>query len=129
MELFSYTLEVLTGEFLSGAGLVLAVAELSFVASVATVVVVIAEPIFIEASSVVAQELIFGAGQRRRTVMHRNVLVGTVHAVGIAVAEPLSRYALCSAPHFVRRAREFRFFVALPVVCKINTTYQMINVE
>ena len=113
-------LEVVAGELLAGARLVPGVAELAFVAAVAAVVVVVAQPVLIQAAAVVARELALGAGRRRGTVVQRDVLVGSVHAVRVTVAQPLPRYALRPVPHLVRGAGELCFLVALAVVALVT---------
>lgn len=116
MELFPDTLEILASKLLRRAYFVLVGTEFPFVAAVAAIVVVIAQPVAIQATSVVASELIVGAGYRGRTMMERDVLVSSVNAIGISVTEPFFWYTLSTAPNFVRRAGEFGLFVALPVV-------------
>lgn len=92
--LVANTLEVLAGEFLTRARFVLSVAELSFVGAVAAVVVVVAGPSFVDATAVLALELIVRAGLWSRTVVQGGVLIGAVNTVGIAVAEPFLGNAL-----------------------------------
>lgn len=114
------TLEIVAGELLIGARLVPGVAELAFVAAIATVVVVVAQPVLIQAAAVVAGELALGAGRRRWTVVQRNVLIGSIHAIRVTVTQPFPRYALRPVPHLVRGAGKLRFLVALAVVALVT---------
>lgn len=77
----------------------------------------VAHPTAVHAPPVTARELVRATAGRRRAVQRRRVLVRSVHAVRVAVAQPLPRYALRPVPRLVRRARELRRFVTLPVVC------------
>lgn len=112
-----HALEVLARELARRARLVLAVTLLALVRAVAAVVVVVAHPSAVDAPPVAARELVRAAVCHRRAVERGRVLVGPVHAVRVAVAQPLARYALRPVPRLVRRARELGRFVALPVVC------------
>lgn len=114
----AYALEVLARELPRRARLILPVTVLALVRAVATIVVVIAHPSLVDAPAVAARELIRAAVHRRRAVQRRRVLVRAVHAVRVAVAQPLFRYALRSVPRFVRHARELRRLVTFPIVCK-----------
>lgn len=115
-ELLAYAFKVLTSKLLVTAGFVLRVTELALVATVTTIIIMIAQPITIQTSSVAAGELILGTGGWSRTLMQSHVLISPVNAVRISVAQPLLWNALGAIPHFVRRASEFRFFVAFSVV-------------
>jgi len=81
-------------------------AVLAFVRAIAAVVVVVAHPATVDASPVTARELVRAAVSHRRAVEHRCVLVSPIHAVRIAIAQPLFRYALCPIPRLVRLTRE-----------------------
>lgn len=100
-------LEVLTSEFTRRARLVLRVAILALIRAVATVVVVVAHPATVDAPPVTARELIRSAIGHRRAVEQRSVLVRSINAVRVAVAQPFFRYALCPVPRLVRQTREF----------------------
>lgn len=91
-------------------------AILALVRAVAAIVVVVAHPTLVDAPAVAARELIDAAVGHRRAVQRRRVLVGTVDAVRIAVAQPLPRDALRPVPRLVRLARELGRIVALAVV-------------
>lgn len=92
-------------------------AVLALVRSVAAVVVVVAHPTTVDAPPVAARELVSAAVCHRRAVEQRGVLVRPVHAVRIAVTQPLFRYALCPVPRLVRLTRELGRLVAFTVVC------------
>uniref|UniRef100_A0A2M4D189 Secreted protein n=1 Tax=Anopheles darlingi TaxID=43151 RepID=A0A2M4D189_ANODA len=109
-------LEVLAGELLRCARLVLAVAALALVRTVPAVIIVIAHPAPIDAAPVGTRKLIVGARLGRWAVVPRRVLIRTVHTVRITVADPLARYTLCPCPRLVLVARKLRIVVALPIV-------------
>lgn len=119
-ELLTYAFEILASELLGAAMLVLRVAEIALVATVAAVVVMIAEPAAVQASPVVAGELIVGTWSRRRAMVQSRVLVSSVDAVRITVAQPLLRDALSPVPHLVRGASKLGLLVAFSVVWKFN---------
>lgn len=48
--------------------------------------------------------------------MQSYILIGTVNAIRISVAQPLLRDALGAIPHFVCGASELGFFVTLSIV-------------
>lgn len=122
-ELLAYAFEILTSEFLAIAMLILGVAEFSLVATVAAIVVMIAQPTAIQAPPVVASELMISARRWRRTVMQRYILISPINAVRISITQPFLRNALGAIPHLVRGASELRFFVAFPVVWKLNCSF------
>ena len=117
MELLSDTLEILASEFTVRALFVPGVAEFALVGAIAAIVVVVTEPTTVQTAAVVTCELVFRAGHWLRAVVKSHILVGAIHAVWIAVTEPLLWYALSTVPHLVCHTCEFRFFVALAVVC------------
>lgn len=119
-ELLAYALEILTSELLGAALLVLRVAEIALVATVAAIIVMIAQPAAIQASAIVAGELIVGARSRRRAMMQGDILVSSVDAIRIAVAQPFLRNALSAVPYFVLGTGEFGFLVAFSVVWKFS---------
>lgn len=49
-------------------------------------------------------------------MMQSHVLVSSVNAVRISVAQPFLWNALGAVPHFVRGASELRFFVAFSII-------------
>jgi len=83
------------------------VAVLTLVSAVATVVVVVAHPATVDAPPVAARELIRSAVGHRRAIEQRRVLVRSINAVRVAIAQPFFRYALCPVPCLVRQTREF----------------------
>jgi len=109
-------LEVLTSELARRARLVLRVAVLALVRAVATVVVVVAHPSTVDAPPVATRELIRSAVGHRCAVEQSCVLVRSINAVRVPVAQPFFRYALCSVPRLVRQTCEFGRFVAFTVV-------------
>lgn len=109
-------LEVLTSELPRRTRLVLRVTVLALVRTVATVVVVVTHPATVDAPPVAARELISSAVGYRRAVEQRCILVRSINAVRVAVAQPLFRYTLCPVPRLVRQTREFGRFVAFTVV-------------
>lgn len=109
-------LEILAGELPRRARLVLPVAFLALVRAVAAIIVVVAHPSLVDAPAVTARELIDAAVGHRRAVQNRGVLVGAVHAVRIAVAQPFPWDTLRPVPRLVRLTREFGRFVTLSIV-------------
>lgn len=85
-ELLAYAFKVLTSKLLVTAGFILRVTELALVATVTTIIIMIAQPITIQTSSVAAGELILGTGGWSRTLMQSHVLISPVNAVRISVA-------------------------------------------
>lgn len=79
----------------------------------------IAQPALVQATSVLTGELRVRTRGSLRTVVQSRVLIGPIDTIGIAVAQPFLRYALRPVPHFVGGTREFRLFVALPVVALV----------
>jgi len=114
----SDALEVLARELAWRARLVLRMAVLALVRSVAAIVVVVAHPATVDAPPVAARELVRAAVCHRRAVEQRGVLVRPVYAVRITVAQPLFRYALCPVPRLVSLTRELGRLVAFTVVCE-----------
>lgn len=115
-ELLAYAFKVLTSKFLITTRFILRITKLALVATVTTIIIMIAQPITIQTSSVIAGELILGTGSWSRTMMQSHVLISPVNAVRISVAQPFLWNALGAVPHFVRGASEFRFFVAFSIV-------------
>lgn len=115
-ELFPDAFKVVTRKLLAGARFVFRVAELSFVATVATIIVMIAQPILIQTAAVFAGELIICTGNRCRTMVHSHILISSVDTVRISIAQPLLRNALSPVPDFIRCTGEFGLFVTFPVV-------------
>lgn len=70
----------------------------------------------VDATSVTASELISDARRRRWASIKCAVLIGTVDAIRISVANPLLRNALRSVPSFVLRASKLILFVAFSVI-------------
>lgn len=119
-ELFSDALVVMTSELLAGARLVLGVAELSFVTAVATIIIMVAQPIHIQATTIVAGELIFFAGLRRRTMVLSHILVSPVNTIRLSIAQPFFGNTLRPVPNFVRGAGELCLFVTLSVIALVS---------
>jgi len=109
-------LEILARELARRTRLVLRVTVFALVRAVAAVVVVVAHPSAVDAPPVATRELIRAAVGHRRAVERGHVLVCSVHAVRVAIAQPLPRYALRSVPRLVGCAREFRRLVAFTVI-------------
>lgn len=109
-------LEILTRELARRARLVLRVTIFALVRAVPAVVVVVAHPSSVDAPPVAARELIRAAVGYRRAIERGHVLVRSVHAIRVAVTQPLPRYALCPVPRLIGCAREFRRLVTLTVI-------------
>lgn len=115
-ELFADTLEVLTSEFLGTAVLVLGVAELAFIATIAAIIIMIAEPAAVQTPAIGASELIVSARSWCRTMMQSYIFVSPVDAIRIPITQPFLGDALGAVPHFVCDTSKFCFFVAFSVV-------------
>lgn len=76
----------------------------------------IASPALVDASAILARKLILRAWLRCRAVMQSHILIGTVDAIRIAIAQPLLGNALRSSPGLVLLAGKFGFGIALAVV-------------
>lgn len=113
-------LEVLARKLPRRTRLVLRMAVFTLVRPVTAVVVVVTHPSLVDASPVTARELLLAAIYHRRAIEHGDVLVRPVHTVGITVAQPLSRYTLCSVPRLVCLTRELRRLVAFSIIYKQN---------
>lgn len=114
----SNAFEVLTSEFLSGASLVLRIAEFPFIRSIAAIVIMITSPALVDATAILASELIIGARLRCWAIVEGDILIGPINAIRVAVAEPLLRNALRPSPGFVFLASELSLRVALSVIFK-----------
>lgn len=115
-ELLPNAFEVMASELLASAGLVPRITELPLVAAIPAVIVMVADPVLVQTAPVVTSELVLSARRGRGTVMQSDVLIGTVHAVRVSIAEPFLRDALRPVPHLIRRAGELSLLVALPIV-------------
>lgn len=92
------------------------VAELPFVSAVTAVIVMITHPAPVYTATIVAFELVFSTRGWRGALVQGGVLVGPVHAVWVAITQPLAGDALSSIPLLVLCAREFRFLVAFSII-------------
>lgn len=109
-------LEILAREFTRRTRLVLRVTLLAFVRAIAAIVIVVANPSAIDTPPVAARELIRVTARCHGTVERRRVLVRPIHAVWVAIAQPLLRDALRPIPRFVGQTRELRRLVTLSVI-------------
>jgi len=84
-ELLAYTFEVLTSKFLVIARLVLGITELVFVATVAAIVIMIAQPTAIQTPSIFTRKLIVGARSWSWAVVQSYILISPINTIRISV--------------------------------------------
>ena len=89
-----HALGILAGKLRRAAGAVLAVALGSLIRAISAVIVVVTSPVAMDAATVAAGELLGSAAVAFRTVEGRRVFIGSIHAIRIAITNPLARDAL-----------------------------------